>query len=162
MSPLPKKINPSIPTQPSPRKFLIPPENFSTPPENFATPPPKISQPPPQKKFLNPPENFSTPPPKKFLNPPPENFSIPPPPRKFLTPPPQKFLNPPPENFSTYIYILFVIVCLIIYGLFSILLLGITSTQLRIVSFFKLKEIGKKGKHPECGDWNINGGGGGG
>ena len=54
------------------------------------------------------------------------------------------------------------IVCLIIYGLFSILLLGITSTQLRIVSFFKVKEIGKKGKHPERGDWDINGGGGGG
>ena len=53
------------------------------------------------------------------------------------------------------------IVCLIIYGLFSILLLGITSTQLRIVSFFKVKEIGKKGKHPECGDWDINEGGGG-
>ena len=58
-------------------------------------------------------------------------------------------------------YFLFVIVCLIIYGLFSILLLGITSTQLRIVSFFKVKEIGKKGKHPERGDWDINGGGGG-
>ena len=41
------------------------------------------------------------------------------------------------------------------------LLLGITSTQLRIVSFFKVKEIGKKGKHPERGDWDINGGGGG-
>ena len=46
------------------------------------------------------------------------------------------------------------IVCLIIYGLLSILL------QLRIVSFFKVKEIGKKGKHPERGDWDINGGGG--
>ena len=46
--------------------------------------------------------------------------------------------------------------------MFSILLLGITSTQLRIVSFFsKVKEIGKKGKHPERGDWDINGGGGG-
>ena len=53
--------------------------------------------------------------------------------------------------------ILFVIVCLIIYGLFSILLLGI-GTQLRIVSFFKVKEIGKKIKHPERGDWDINGG----
>ena len=40
------------------------------------------------------------------------------------------------------------------------ILLGITSTQLRIVSFFKVKEIGKKGKHPERGDWDINGGGG--
>ena len=49
------------------------------------------------------------------------------------------------------------IVCLIIYGLFSILLLGITSTQLRIVSFFKVKEIGKKGKHPERGNWDVNG-----
>ena len=28
--------------------------------------------------------------------------------------------------------------------------------------FFKVKEIGKKGKHPERGDWDINGGGGGG
>ena len=27
--------------------------------------------------------------------------------------------------------------------------------------FFKVKEIGKKGKHPERGDWDINGGGGG-
>ena len=26
--------------------------------------------------------------------------------------------------------------------------------------FFKVKEIGKKGKHPERGDWDINGGGG--
>ena len=51
------------------------------------------------------------------------------------------------------------IVCLIIYGVFSILLLGITSTQLRIVSFFKVKEIGKKGKHPERGDRDIDGGG---
>ena len=57
-------------------------------------------------------------------------------------------------------YFLFVIVCLIIYCLFSILLLGNTSTQLRIVSFFKVKGIGKKGKHPERGDWDINGGGG--
>ena len=39
---------------------------------------------------------------------------------------------------------------------------GITSTQLCIVSFFKVKEIEKKGKHPERGDWDINGGGGGG
>ena len=53
------------------------------------------------------------------------------------------------------------IVCLIIYGVFSILLLGITSTQLRIVSFFKVKEIGKKGKHPERGDRDIDGGGSG-
>ena len=53
------------------------------------------------------------------------------------------------------------IVCLIIYGLFAILLLGITSTQLRIASFFKVKEIGKKGKHPERDDRDINGGGGG-
>ena len=53
------------------------------------------------------------------------------------------------------------IVCLIIYGLFSILLLGTTSTQLRIVSFFKVKEIGKKGKHLERDDWDINGEGGG-
>ena len=53
------------------------------------------------------------------------------------------------------------IVCLIIYGLFSVLL-GITTTQLRIVSFLKVKGIGKKGKHPERGDWDINGGGGGG
>ena len=45
------------------------------------------------------------------------------------------------------------------YGLFSILLLGITSTQLRIVSFFKVKEIVKKGKNPERGDWDIKGGG---
>ena len=42
----------------------------------------------------------------------------------------------------------------------QILLLGITTTQLRIVIFFKVKEIGKKGKHPERGDWDINGGGG--
>ena len=28
------------------------------------------------------------------------------------------------------------------------------------VFFFKVKEIGKKGKHPERGDWDINGGGG--
>ena len=41
------------------------------------------------------------------------------------------------------------------------LLQGITSTQLRIVSFFKVKEIGKKRKHSERGDWDINGGGGG-
>ena len=27
--------------------------------------------------------------------------------------------------------------------------------------FFKVMEIGKKGKHPERGDWDINGGGGG-
>ena len=51
------------------------------------------------------------------------------------------------------------IVCLIIYGVFSILLLEITSTQLRIVSFFKVKEIGKKGKQPERGDRDIDGGG---
>ena len=38
--------------------------------------------------------------------------------------------------------------------MFSILLLGITSTQLRIVSFFKVKEIGKRV------DWDINGVGG--
>ena len=50
------------------------------------------------------------------------------------------------------------IVCLIIYGLFSIL--GITSTQLRTVSFFKVKEDGKKRKYPERGDWDINGEGG--
>ena len=31
----------------------------------------------------------------------------------------------------------------------------------RVHLVFKLKEIGKKGKHPERGDWDINGGGGG-
>ena len=54
------------------------------------------------------------------------------------------------------------IVCLIIYGLFSILLLGIASIlpvhSCVLSVFFYVKEIGKKEKHPECGDWDINGG----
>ena len=60
-------------------------------------------------------------------------------------------------------YLLFVIVCLIIYGLFLILLLGIASilpVHSCALSVFLSKGNWKERKNPERGDWDINGGGG--